>query len=301
MSLRQLDPLALLSLKATGACEFVIPEYLFDLDGPGHYFRRIKAVSLSLPCVVGPYASVNCTASLISSSVRTSPQLSGGYARDGEDAQQFTDHFGTIQSVVTSSASNDSGLFDTNLRDERYLPFEGSGAVGRWRLELPADFRQFDYATLSDVLLHVRYTAREGGAQLRAAAVDNLAAALAAVNEAAPALLISLRSDYPGEWHRFVGGDALSITLGRNRFPYIAQGRTIAVQSVAVVSLTDAAPVPAALSPQQVGLVQFPAFAPSEQTEALLRFAPDPPVVERSTAVDPFLLLRYAINSPGVH
>jgi hypothetical protein len=32
----------------------------------------------------------------------------------------------------------------SNLRDERYLPFELSGGR-QWRLELPADVRQFDY------------------------------------------------------------------------------------------------------------------------------------------------------------
>jgi Tc toxin complex TcA C-terminal TcB-binding domain len=53
ISLRQLNPLALLSLKATGACEVTVPEWVFDLDGPGHYMRRIKNVSLSIPSVTG--------------------------------------------------------------------------------------------------------------------------------------------------------------------------------------------------------------------------------------------------------
>ena len=30
------------------------------------------------------------------------------------------------------------------------LPFEGSGAIGQWRLELPVTIRQFDYGTISD-------------------------------------------------------------------------------------------------------------------------------------------------------
>jgi Tc toxin complex TcA C-terminal TcB-binding domain len=34
-----------------------------------------------------------------------------------------------LQSIVTSSAQNDSGMFETNLRDERFLPFENSGVV----------------------------------------------------------------------------------------------------------------------------------------------------------------------------
>ncbi len=64
VSLRQLDPLALLTLKVTGACTVTIPEWLYDRDCPGHYLRRIKSVAISLPSVVGPYTSINCTATL---------------------------------------------------------------------------------------------------------------------------------------------------------------------------------------------------------------------------------------------
>jgi hypothetical protein len=49
------DPLALITLKETGLCEISLPEFLFDADYPGHYMRRIKSVSLTIPCVVGPY------------------------------------------------------------------------------------------------------------------------------------------------------------------------------------------------------------------------------------------------------
>jgi len=61
VSLRQLDPVALLMLRATGTCEVTVPEWLYDLDAPGHYMRRIKSVALSIPSVSGPYTSVNCT------------------------------------------------------------------------------------------------------------------------------------------------------------------------------------------------------------------------------------------------
>ena len=45
VSLRQLDPLALLSLRITGSCTVTVPEWLYDRDCPGHYMRRIKSVS----------------------------------------------------------------------------------------------------------------------------------------------------------------------------------------------------------------------------------------------------------------
>ena len=52
-----------------------LPEELFDFDGPGHYFRRIKSVAVSIPCIAGPYTGVNCTLSLQNSSIRSSPQI----------------------------------------------------------------------------------------------------------------------------------------------------------------------------------------------------------------------------------
>ena len=91
---------------------------------------------------------------------------------ENEDPR-FTDNFGAIQSIVTSSAQNDSGLFETNLRDERYLPFEGAGVISEWRIELPGDFRAFDYEP--DVVLHLRYTARDGGAPGEAKSGDRVA------------------------------------------------------------------------------------------------------------------------------
>src|ERR1051325_4010069 len=85
VSLLQVDPLALVQLRAVGRCTVTLPEALFDMDGPGHYFRRIKTVSVSIPCVTGPYASVNCTLTMLKSSIRTTPNLDLSYARENAD------------------------------------------------------------------------------------------------------------------------------------------------------------------------------------------------------------------------
>ena len=42
ISLRLHFPAAYLRLRTTGGCEISIPEWMFDLDYPGHYLRRIK-------------------------------------------------------------------------------------------------------------------------------------------------------------------------------------------------------------------------------------------------------------------
>src|SRR5260370_31728250 len=156
VSLRQLNPLALLTLKAAGTCQMTIPEWLYDRDCPGHYMRRIKTVALSIPSVVGPYTSVNCTLSLLKSSLRKSPIAGDDYARQGSEDDRFMDYIGSVQSIVTSTGQNDSGMFEPNLRDDRLLPFEGAGAESTWKLDLPKDYPAFDYATISDVVLHVR-------------------------------------------------------------------------------------------------------------------------------------------------
>src|SRR3954453_896307 len=120
ISLRQLDPLALLRLRITGRCEVTVPEWLFDRDCPGHYMRRVRSVAVSIPAVVGPYASVNCTVSLLRSTVRTSPLLQdGAYARQPDGDARFVDYLGAVESMVTSGAVNDSGTFEPDARDER--------------------------------------------------------------------------------------------------------------------------------------------------------------------------------------
>ncbi|HEY5811435.1 MAG TPA: hypothetical protein VIT23_02130, partial [Terrimicrobiaceae bacterium] len=141
VSLLQVDPLALIQLRATGRCTVRLDEDLFDMDGPGHFFRRIKTVALSIPCVTGPFTSVNCTLTLLKSSIRKTQLLRDGkfYERFGSEDNRFDDYFGSLQSIVASSAQTDSGLFATNLDDVRYLPFENSGVISEWQLELPAN------------------------------------------------------------------------------------------------------------------------------------------------------------------
>jgi hypothetical protein len=257
VSLLQVDPLALVQLRTTGRCTVHLPEALFDLDTPGQYFRRIKSVAVSIPCVVGPYASVNCTLTLLKSSTRTAATVGDGYARQDADDPRFHDYFGSLQSIVTSTAQNDSGMFETILRDERYLPFEHSGAVSEWQLTLPADPSrldpcQFDYDTISDVVLHLRYTARDGGDQLRRAALDDISSLISTSQGPGATRLFSIREEFPTEWARFQGQTAtpdqrfgLALTLRDEHYPFWSRGRLTKVAHVAVLarsSKTPAAP-----------------------------------------------------------
>lgn len=75
ISLRLSCPVAFLALRSTGYCEIELPEWLFDLDYPGHYMRRIKNVTLSIPCVLGTYTGLHCRLTLLSSTTRVDPRL----------------------------------------------------------------------------------------------------------------------------------------------------------------------------------------------------------------------------------
>jgi hypothetical protein len=235
VSLLQVDPAALLQFRATGKCTFDVPEDVFDFDCPGQYFRRIKSVGLSIPCVVGPYTSVNCKLMLAKSSIRTSTSSGdNGYPRDGANDGRFSDFFGSIPAIVTSSGQNDSGLFETNLHDERKLPFEWSGAISQWQLELPAGVRQFDFSTISDVILHLRYTAREGGDALRSQALSNLEISIGAGKAVGNVRLFSMRHEFPSDWAKFKNSSGatnppalapLTFTMRPEHYPFWSQGR----------------------------------------------------------------------------
>jgi len=250
VSLLEVDPRALLQLRETGHCTVSLPEELFDMGCPGHYFRRIKSVAVSIPCVTGPYTSVNCTLTLLKSSIRKTQVLrdDGIYERENAEDDRFSDYFGSLQSIVTSTGQNDSGLFETNLREERYLPFEGSGAVSEWQLDLPADVRQFDYDTISDVILHLRYTAREGGSLLRTGAVRNLKTRIDEAQAVGSVRLFSMRHEFPTEWAKFksvrldeLGAPdtaELSLDLREEHYSFWSQGRLKAVKGVALYAKT---------------------------------------------------------------
>jgi len=234
VSLQRLDPISLLNLKAKGWCEIEIPEWLYDMDNPGQYMRRIKTVAISIPCITGPYTSVNCKVSLLRSSIRIS-SIEGpdGYARIlTEEDSRFRDFNGTIQSIVTSTAQNDNGLFELNLRDERFLPFEGAGAISRWKVEIPNDNPQFDIESISDIIFHIKYTSREAG-MLKNGASDFIK------NDLAPSgnltQTFSLNNDFSNEWYKFTNIDTtkFEVALTKEHFPYWVN--SIGVSSISVV------------------------------------------------------------------
>jgi hypothetical protein len=292
VSLLQLDPLALIRLRETGRCFFDLPEEIYDLDYPGHYFRRIKSMSLTLPSVTGPYTTVSCTLRLLRNSVRVKTDADGGYPRNTDpaghpaDDPRFVESTVPVNAIAASGAQNDAGVFELSFRDERYLPFEGAGAISGWSLELFNDpsqpdfggpLRQFDYGTITDAVLHVRYTAREDAGPLKTAAIDHLREHFAH-DEPAPALvLLDLRRDFPSEWSRMqhpvnpADGNVFELDMQPALFPTRDTGKTLKVTALVLlarctnpadyaVTMTPPLPAPPPESANRIVLTRSAAY-----------------------------------------
>jgi len=252
-----------------------------------------------MPSVTGPYTTVSCTLSLLKSSIRTSPLLSDeGYARGGSEDARFVDYYGTVQQIVTSSGSNDSGLFEVNLRDERFLPFEGAGAISTWKLELPAAFRQFDYNTIQDVILHMRYTARQAGGLLGQGAVAGIEDLVGQANSSGMALLLSLPHEFPSEWHKFTAPGSTAdfkAIVKRDYFPYLTQGKTITIDAVQLHNIEELQPT----APQKLASqpIEDANTELADTGEFWVSFA-EGQVLERRKDAQIFALIKYSLSSP---
>ncbi len=230
-------PMELVRLKANGKCTVSLPEALFDMDYPGHYMRRIKSVALTIPCVTGPYTSVNCALTLEKNRVRTTNELQAlPYEEQADDKRFMHDFLRKPQSIATSHAQNDRGTFELNFRDERYLPFEGAGVISDWTIKLPKECNAFDLDTIADVILRIDYTAK-GADGLRDEALK-AAQAVAFPAQASLRRMFSLRHEFATEWNRFLsppaaaGKHSIEIDLGPERFPYQLRGRSLTIEEV---------------------------------------------------------------------
>ena len=151
-------------------------------------------------------------------------------------------HYGVREAIATSSGRDDSGLFELNFRDERHLPFEFFGAVSCWRIELPAENNYFDMDSLTDVVLHLNYTTREGGDALRDAA-------RASARKNLPGdgwILLDLWKDCPDAWELFrrkgrnrESERSMTVKITRNLFPFLPADPALRVTKLVLFFETE--------------------------------------------------------------
>lgn len=238
-SLAQLDPAALINLKQNGTCEFAIPEVLFDIHYPGQYRRRIKAVRLTMPCVTGPYTNVGATLTMTGSEIRPKPVL-GETERIAVPLRRST-------TIATSTAQNDAGVFEFSFRDERYMPFEGAGAISSWQLSLPKNFRPFDYQTITDAIVHIAYTAEYDGGFAENVEADNATTAGTIANILANNTMtrtFSLRQEFPSQFARLLHSalnTEVQIEITSRHFPFFLPPDKLEIATAKLVLSTPTA------------------------------------------------------------
>lgn len=261
-SLRRINPLGLLKLRDDGTCDFALPEVLFDMDFPGHYQRILRSVAVTVQCSADPFTNINCTLRLLSHKFRTVgiAHGKGDYPEktDQEDVRFATNHI-PISSIAVSTADKDAGVFELDFKGERFMPFEGAGAISQWRLELNSSFRQFDYATITDVIIHLQYTSLDGGdalGQFASASVQDYIKNVVDVSDTEGLYAVfDVPRDFPVEWTTFTSGPTLRVLNLANlneHLPVYTRGRPadrIVTKDVWII--TEAAIAPSAVSVTQ--------------------------------------------------
>lgn len=215
ISLLHLDPVKFIEFKegingeGKGNLSFELTEQLFDFDFPGHYCRKIKSISVTIPAIVGPYQNVSATLTQNGYKIVTQPKIAAvkhliNPHNPAPSDGSLVEGKPPYQRIALSRGMSDAGLFMLDLHDERYLPFEGTGVVSSWTLSLPPETNRFDLSSISDIILKVQYTAKEGGESF-ANDVKGQLSSQQPPYPYTPAKIFDLKQAFPGEWLRFIG------------------------------------------------------------------------------------------------
>lgn len=252
ISLLQLDPEQILNLRQGKEATFSLTETMFDFDFPGHYARQIASVAISIPAVAGPYQNLNATLTQTKNQVAISSDPAvveyllavehpvGTSPPKQPDASQLRVGWLASQSIAISRAMNDNGMFELNFTAERYMPFEGTGAVSDWTLSIPPENNRINLDQLSDVIIELKYTALDGVGKNK---VNDL---LRKYNvQFASKLYLNARQMFASDWQAFMTPQGppvtqtLSLGLTRTMFPYFKS----MTANTAAIRLTTAAGV----------------------------------------------------------
>lgn len=231
VSIAEFFPDKLMTLIYDKETQFSVSELLFDMDYPGHYKRRIKSVSLTVLATGQKNVNLSCMLTLQNAKIRKSSECSIGYAESSQSSDSRFEYQNAINEIIfASSAMDDTGTFEINFGDERYLPFENSGAISEWKIEFPAVCNQVDLSAISDVIIHINYTALYDGA-LRIAAENY-------VNDNIPAgaLIVSPVRDFPNEWNQMNDLSSMVFEVKKEMYPmYFKEISTVKMSSLSVI------------------------------------------------------------------
>ncbi|WP_434561553.1 neuraminidase-like domain-containing protein [Pseudomonas sp. Z4-20] len=160
---------ALAQLRGQGMLEFALTQLLFDRDHPGHYCRQISSIEVDLPVLTGPFENVRATLLQIGSMIATKASLqSVRYLHHPTEFVAPSDVLFNLRSgqqIALSVGLGDSGMTAMKPDEGLLNPFENTGVVSRWMLKFPwpnNDPQLQMLASLTDIIVRIRYTAKAG-------------------------------------------------------------------------------------------------------------------------------------------
>lgn len=193
ISLASLMPAEFQQFRNTGVLDFETQMEWFDHDFPGHYMRLVRDVSVSIVALIPPTEGVHATLS--------NPGISR--VMTGSPWEQYSTIYRLPESVALSGASKATGLFELNANDPMLFPFEGNGVASTWRLEMPKGANRFDYNSLYDVLLTIRYTALDDS-EYRRKVLDDLGQTDEGFVKTGAVRYFSMRNSFPDQWYQLL-------------------------------------------------------------------------------------------------
>lgn len=205
VSLAQIAPVELLRLRSTGECTIRLEEAMFDFDFPGHYCRRIKSAEFSLVSSLdeeGEGFEIHATILQTQNDILLEPDKAGldYMINGGTQPLSVRRNWQSNQIVADSVSFEGSGLWELILdADDRLYPFEGTGAICTFTLSMPLATNRFDFTTIDDLQVKLRYSALDGGKPLRDEA-KKLLSGPRFIGHA----FIAIASEFPEAWTEFM-------------------------------------------------------------------------------------------------
>ena len=161
----------------------------FDSHYPGHYLRQVKHISVSLKLEESVDAPTEIAATLTQTSSRVlvtadPTGLADLYSETPGTSPHVVTNLRANQQIALSSITRDDGravgtenwICQLMFDDGRYLPFEGTGVDSDWTLSISEASLSSELKNrLSDIEIHLVYTARDGGVELMEKAKEKLA------------------------------------------------------------------------------------------------------------------------------
>jgi hypothetical protein len=141
-----------------GECIFEFSQEMFNNDYSSHYCRQIASISIKFITLNDSCQNIHATLTQLRNTTQLKPKVDVNKSVDPKECRV---DWQINQQIALSQRVNNTGMFTFNFNDERYLPFEGTGAISAWKLEMNTgnESQEMVLENLTDVIIELNYTA----------------------------------------------------------------------------------------------------------------------------------------------